>query len=429
MARGEGGTGELRGGGRRRRRTLLSVCEALETREMLSTVAPLQHSATSAVPTALIGHVRAGNQPAISAAATSSAAAATRSAALTQALQRVMDQYHIPGALAGVWTPGKPLWLSAQGYADVASGEPMSLRDRVQIRSATKSFTVTLVLQLARAQRLSLSDPISKYVPGIPNGDRITLAELAGMTSGVKNYTDVDAFRQKFGSDFAAEWTNQEIVDLTIPSSPVFSPGAQYNYSNTNTVLLGMAVEKVTGRPLAQTLNARIFRPLGLTKTAYIDGLPDVSPTPTNYEVDPKTGELEVLPKVNLSALGPSGAMVSTLPDMLRWGRALGTGRLIGPQLLQLREQTSRPATDGPEYDRYGLGMGELNGWWGHTGDGIGAQVAIMFDPVTRSVIAVSVNSTQPVNVATQIFKALANVVRPGSGPESIDTGSDFPLS
>ena len=72
------------------------------------------------------------------------------------------------------------------------------------------------------------------------------------------------------------------------------------------------------------------------------------------------------------------------------------------------------PVTNGPEYDRYGLGIGELKGWWGHTGEGFGFQAATFYDPVTRSVIAVALNSTQPENVATQIFKALADVVRPG---------------
>lgn len=398
---------------------MLVVGESLESREMLSTVAPLSRHQETAVPQAWVGHVRNPVGSAATAGVASSAVATSRSAVLLQTLQRVMNQYRIPGAVAGVWTPGKPLWMSAQGYANVASGEPMTLKDRFQIRSVTKSFTVTLVLQLVRAHKLSLADPISKYVPGIPNGDTITLAELAGMTSGLKNYTAVQAFQAALIADPARQWTARQIVDLTIPESPLFPPGTQYDYSNTNTLLLGMVVEEVTGHPLGQVLSARIFRPLGLRSTAYFDGFATSSPMPTPYEVDPQTGEREVLPEFNLSAFGVAGAMVSTLPDLLRWGRALGTGRLIGPRLLNLREQLARPATDGPEYNQYGLGMGQLNGWWGHTGEGLGFQAAVMYDPVTRSVIAVAVNSTQPENVATQIFKALANVVRPGSGPES----------
>lgn len=324
-----------------------------------------------------------------------------------------MDEFHIPGAVAGVQSPGRPLWMTARGFSDVASGTPMSLNDRVQIRSVTKSFTVTLVLQLARTNRLQLSDPIGKFVPGIPNGDQITLAQLAGMNSGVKNYTTVKAFQEGFIANPARQWTSSELVNLTLPESPVFAPGARYDYSNTNTLLLGMVVEQVTGRSLAQVNRARIFRPLGMANTSYIDGLSFAKPQPTPYNVDPATGELEILPESNLSALGASGAIVSTLPDLIRWGRALGTGRLIGPGLLRLREQTARPPTNGPEYDRYGLGIGQLKSWWGHTGEGFGFQAATFFDPTTRSVIAVALNSSQPENVATQIFKALADVVRP----------------
>ncbi|SIO34546.1 D-alanyl-D-alanine carboxypeptidase [Singulisphaera sp. GP187] len=394
------------------RRKLSPACEALESRELLTTAA--LSAGHGALPHVMVANFHAADRAHHAAPLQIAASPTTRTTALNQALQRVMSEFHIPGAVVGVQTPGRPLWMTAQGFSDVASGTPMSLRDRFQIRSVTKSFTVTLVLQLARAHRLSLSDPIGKFVPCIPNGDQITLAQLAGMTSGVKNYTKVKAFGDAFSADIGRQWTNSELVNLAIPESPVFAPGAQYDYSNTNTLLLGMAVEQVTGRPIAQTYRTRLFRPLGLSHTTFPTGFSFATPQPTPYEVDSDTGEPEALPESNLSALGAAGAIVSTLPDMIRWGRALGTGRLIGSELLRLREQTSRPATNGPEYDRYGLGIGQLNGWWGHTGEGFGFQAATMYDPATRSVIAVALNSSQSENVATQIFKALAAVVRPG---------------
>jgi D-alanyl-D-alanine carboxypeptidase len=347
------------------------------------------------------------------AAAVAQSTRPTRVAEFEQALQRVMDEYHVPGAVAGVSTPGVRPWLAARGMADVASGRPMTLEDHFQIRSVTKSFTVTVVLELARARRLSLSDTIDMYVPGVPNGNRITLAELAGMRSGVKNYTLVPAFGEEFVADPARQWTDAELLGLATPESPVFEPGEQYDYSNTNTVLLGMVVEKVTGRPLGRAFGGWLLAPLKLSSTRYPSSFDARRPAPTPYQVDRETGDLEALPQANLSSLGPSGAIVTTLPDLLRWGRALGTGRLIGPRLLQLREGLATPATNGPEYERYGLGIGELRGWWGHSGDGFGFQAATFYDPATRSVIAVALNSTQPEHVAVEIFKALADVVRP----------------
>jgi len=337
----------------------------------------------------------------------------TQQAAYQNAVTQVMEAFHIPGAVAGVWIPGHKAWKTAQGLGDVRSSRPITLDDHFPIRSVTKSFTVTLILQLVRAGKLSLDDPINKYVPGIPNGDTVTLTQLAAMESGVKNYTEVDAFLSAFIADLDRHWIPREIVDFAIPESPVFVPGAQYDYSNTNTILLGMVVEAVTKRPLARTYQKRIFNPLGLVETSYPDDTAIPDPHPAPYEVDPVTGNLEELPLVNLSALGAAGGIVSTLDDLRRWGRALGTGRFIGRDLQQIRLQHSRPATNGPEYDNYGLGIGQLKGWWGHTGEALGYQAATFYDPQTRAVIAVAVNSSQPVNVATEIFKALADVVHP----------------
>ncbi|HSU66084.1 MAG TPA: serine hydrolase, partial [Tepidisphaeraceae bacterium] len=149
----------------------------------------------------------------------------------------------------------------------------------------------------------------------------------------------------------------------------------------------------------------------------YIDGVDYPEPHPSGYEVNPKTGEATKWGPINFSGFGAAGAMVTQLNDLLTWGKALGTGSLIGPALQQFRTSHSRPATDGPEYNRYGVGIGELKSWWGHTGEGLGAQAAVFYDPKSGSTIAVLVNSTQHVNAATEIFKALAPLVRHGRQP------------
>lgn len=398
--------GPARRGTPRRPRALALACESLERRELLATFAARPEHVLP------VAEVRAMALPG-RAAARAVAGPQARVAALDQALRRVMAEYHVPGAVAVVTTPGKRPWTAARGLADVDSGRPMVLGERFQVRSVAKSFTTTLILKLARAGRLALADPIGRYVPGIPDGDRITLAQLAGMRSGVKDYTATQGFADAFTADPGRPWTARELVSLATPESPVFEPGARYDYSNTNTVLLGIVAEEVTGRPLARALRSQIFGPLGLARTSYQTGIARGNPQPTPYEVDPDDGQVEALPQANLSSLAGSGAVVMTVPDLARWGRALGTGRLIGTSLLQLREGQAIPPANGPEYDRYGLGIGELKGWWGHTGQGFGFQAATFYDPATRSVIAVATNSSQPENVATQIFKALADVVRP----------------
>jgi D-alanyl-D-alanine carboxypeptidase len=101
-----------------------------------------------------------------------------------KAVQRVMEEFHIPGVVAGVWGPEERAWKIARGVGDVRSGRPIALDDHFPIRSVTKSFTVTLILQLVRQGIISLDDPIEQYVPGIPSGNEITLAHLAAMESG-----------------------------------------------------------------------------------------------------------------------------------------------------------------------------------------------------------------------------------------------------
>ena len=327
------------------------------------------------------------------------------------AVERTMAQYRIPGALAAVRGPGRSEWRGEFGLADAAARSPIDPRSHFAIRSITKSLTVTLILQLARDRAIALDDPIGKYVPGIPNGNHVTLGQLAAMESGVKNYTEVEAFLAAFVADFARPWTAAEIVAYAIPESPVFPPGERYDYSNTNTLLLGQVVEIVTGEPIGEAYRKRILAPLGLAGTDYPNDASLPAPHPTPYEVDPQTGELEELPLINLSALGAAGGMVMTLDDLLAWGEALGTGTLIGAELQALRTTHARAATNGPKYDRYGLGIGQLDGWWGHTGEALGFQAAVFRDPRSGAVIAVMVNSSQPVNVATEIFRSLADVV------------------
>jgi D-alanyl-D-alanine carboxypeptidase len=334
-----------------------------------------------------------------------------------EAVLEVMTRYHIPGAVAGVWNPGRAPWKIAQGVADVQTRRPISLSDYFPTRSVTKSFTVTVLLQLVRDGAVSLDDTIDRYVPGIPNGDRITLMQLAAMESGVKDYSQVDGFLEKFIPNPGTAWTPLQLIAYAVSGSPIFDPGARYDYSNSNTVLLGLVIEKVTQAPLVEAYRARIFEPLQLAHTSYPSEseLPDPHPTP--YSLDTITGAVDEQPLINPTALGASGGMVSTLDDLAAWGDALGSGRLLTPELQMLRMTHSRAATNGPEYDLYGLGIGSLHGWWGHTGSGVGFQAATFRDLKTGTTIAVLVNATPTastgpeLNLAQEIFAALANVV------------------
>jgi len=352
-----------------------------------------------------------------SVALAASAAATSREAGYAQAVDTIFSAYHPPGILAGVRVSGEAPWTRAFGQADVASATPMSLASTFPVRSITKSFTVTLLLQLVQSGQLSLDDKVGRYIAGVPNGNLISLADLAGNQSGLVDYSSQDGFIDVFFADTLHVWTPQQLVAFSFAVTPPFLPGEQYQYSNTNTVLLGMVIEAVTGQALGGVLSSLIFKPLGLTGTSYPSSADLPAPTPTPYSVDVNTFATEQQPLISPTSLAGSGAIASTLADLLVWGDALGQGTLLSAALQTQRKLRSRDVTNGPEYDRYGLGIGQIGNWWGHTGSGVGFQIATM-NLVSRSAtISVLVNATpqnpprRDLNLAQELFERLAAVV------------------
>jgi D-alanyl-D-alanine carboxypeptidase len=340
-----------------------------------------------------------------------------RQAAYVQAVNDVIATYHPPGVLAAVRVPGQAPWSQAFGLSDVASATPMALNSTFPIRSVTKSFTVTLILQMSQSGQLSLDDRIGRYITGVPNGNLISLADLAGMQSGLADYSAQPDFQNAFVENPLRVWTPQQLVAFAFAVTPTFLPGAQYQYSNTNTVLLGMVVEAVTGLPLADVLAVQILKPLALTGTTYPSSAALPPPTPTGYGVDVSTGVADAQPLISPTSLAASGAMASTLADLLAWGDALGSGSLLTAPLQAQRKAQSRAVTNGPEYDNYGLGIGQIGNWWGHTGSGVGFQVATLNLASLGATVSVMVNASpdnaprHDLNIAQELFERLAAAV------------------
>ncbi|KTD65037.1 serine hydrolase domain-containing protein [Legionella shakespearei] len=183
--------------------------------------------------------------------------------AITRSYQQ---QYAIPGVLAGIWIPGQGDLIIEDGVADLSTNRPISTADHFHIASITKSFTTTIILQLAQEGRLNLNDPLSEFDIAVQN-DNATLGELADMRSGIFNYSADATFIQEFAADLLRAWLPQELVDFASANPVYFSPGSSWHYSNTNTVLLGMIIEQVTGHFIGNELANRIFKPLGLNQT------------------------------------------------------------------------------------------------------------------------------------------------------------------
>ncbi len=328
--------------------------------------------------------------------------------ALATALAAAIKRYDIPGAAVGVWTR-EGHWTAARGFADLGRRTPVRLSDEFGIRSITKSFTVTVILELVAEGRLRLDDKVAKYVAGVPNGHLITLRQLANMTSGLADYSNNKAFVDKFSANFRYRWTDAELLSYAFRQKPEFDPGTQYSYSNTNTVLLGVIAAKVTGKPFAKVIEQRILARLHLGDTHYLFGSTVPRPRSLNYVYDEDTDRYLNLP-VSFTSQGPAGALSSNLNDLRRWGEALVDGRFL-PPYLQRQRFAGRPPTNGPEYDQYGLGMGELDGFWGHTGSGLGYQGLVMHHPKSHETVVILINTSRYEDIPAQIFRKFARIL------------------
>jgi D-alanyl-D-alanine carboxypeptidase len=344
---------------------------------------------------------------------------------LAAVVSAALKEFEVPGATIGVWTPNGH-WVMATGLADVAPDRPVKRRDHFAIRSITKSLTVTVLLQLVAKSdgALSLDDAIAKHLPGVPNGETITLRELANMTSGLYDYTQDTGFREAFQADPARAWTTDELLAAAFDdrSHPAinFEPGTQYQYSNTNTLVLGKLIEALTGRAFEDVLKERILVPLELNSTAYLSGTELPRPAVNGYQGETPDG----LPNnivVSFSALGFAGAIASTLHDLAGWGRVLADGSLLPPDLQQQRFQTHVTAGDptSPVYDSYGVGMGQVAGWWGHTGSGAGFEAAVFHQIHRNETFAVLLNASNAHDVPVRIFCRVLQVLNESPAADS----------
>lgn len=331
---------------------------------------------------------------------------------LQSALKQVMTEYDVPGAVAGVWVPGEGSWTTAAGLADIDGNVAVTTDMTWPIRSITKSYTVTLILQLADEGALRLDDTINKYVDGITNGDQITLLQLANMSSGNGDYVN-DAFISDWQKDPTKIYTLKELNSFVVDQPAQFAPGSEYRYTNANTNLLGSVIEKVTGQSYAKALDERILKPLGQSGTTYITDVAKwTAPHPTGYM---KPGDVLVGQDENPSILGAAGALFSTLDDGRVWAETLGTGSLLKPATQELRQIGHQIPK--PPYDLYAVGMGETNGWLGHNGEGVGFTAATFHNKTTGANIVVYMNrSNVPgAHPADKAFRALAEVLANGA--------------
>ncbi|PFY91121.1 serine hydrolase domain-containing protein [Bacillus pseudomycoides] len=313
-------------------------------------------------------------------------------------------QLGFPGILAKTSEGGKT-WSYAAGIADLRTKKPMKTDFRFRIGSVTKTFTATVVLQLAGENRLNLDDSIEKWLPGVIqgngyDGNQITIRQILNHTSGIAEYLrskDADMMNTK------KTYTAEELVKIGLSLPPDFAPGKGWSYSDTGYVLLGILIEKVTGNSYAEEIENRIIEPLELSNT-FLPGNSSVIPG-TNHArgyVQPDgASELKDVTYYNPSIASSAGDMISTADDLNKFFSYLLSGKLLKEQ--QLKQMLTTVPTGSAEISGYGLGIYETklpNGVsiWGHTGSIPGFVTLVGGTLGGKHTLAVNLNSMGKAN-------------------------------
>lgn len=336
-------------------------------------------------------------------------------AQLDSAIEARIAAMGVPGAIVSLNIPGQVSYQKAFGVADTATGAPMALDDFTRIGSVTKTFTGTAILQLVDQGKIRLSDPISRYVDGVPSGDVITLDLLGRMRSGLPDYSETDAFLHRVYTELptgpdAFPMTPRQLVDWAFEQPVNSAPDTKWEYCNTNTVLLGMVVEKVTGQSLGDFFQQNIFDPLGLSATSYPPN--GLMPVPYAHGYN-KSADGQVF---DASLWNPSwgdaaGKIVSNVFDMDAWAAAVGRGTLLQPETQARRVSNGSPVVPGVDY---AFAIFTANGWIGHNGDIPGYATVVVYLPERDATLVVFVNSDVPEpHSAGQIAYAVTSIATP----------------
>lgn len=338
---------------------------------------------------------------------------------LEAALSRSMHGLRAPGVVAGVWV-GDRGWTAVRGRATASARRAPSPAMHTRVGSVTKTMVGTLVLRLADEGRLGLDDTIERWFPEVPDARTITIRDLATMASGIDSYTADDAVVDRFLAQPRTPWTPGELIAAGVSRPRTFAPGNGFQYSNTNFVMLGHIIERVTGMSVGRALQAKVFAPLGMRHTSYPSGTALPGPHWRGYTVQGSSdGSRRDATNWSPTFGGAAGEVVSTLGDLRLWTRAVGTGALLRPATQRNRLIENPASVKGRR--AYLFALGRESGWLAHSGEIPGFNTQVAYLPSKRISIVVMANSDIPgitgANPAPAVFAALAKVVAPRNAP------------
>jgi D-alanyl-D-alanine carboxypeptidase len=327
------------------------------------------------------------------------------------ALEKIVTGKGATAALARV-SDGHQTWSDAVGVRDIERGGRPAPSGYFRIGSVTKTFVATVVLQLADEGKLRLDDPIDQHLPGlVPDGEHITIRQLLNHTSHLYDYMSEPGYSTNRWRGAARFRSYQPRELLKVAFAKKLPDDGKWHYSNTNYVVLGLLVEKLTGKPYGKEVTRRILRPLGLRHTMVPGdraGLP--SPHAKGYEPMP---DLMDATRMNPSLDWAAGEMISTTADLERFMSALLSARLTSTASLQAMRTT---VETGVGFD-YGLGLQAYTlpcgTVWGHSGELIG-YLTFAFRSASGKSLTMSINPSTR-NPSTEEIMGIAIKVFCGS--------------
>ncbi|HEV2044950.1 MAG TPA: serine hydrolase domain-containing protein [Sphingomicrobium sp.] len=312
-----------------------------------------------------------------------------------------------PGAAVIVTENGKTVYAAGRGLADIERKVPITPATHFRLGSITKQFTAAAILKLADQGKLSLDDPLSKFLPTYPApGASATVRQLLNHTGGMMSYTNIPGWmvEAKTGKPYTTDQLIAEFKDVPAP----FKPGEKWDYNNSGYVLLGAILEKVTGKSWDQAVGDLVTGPLKLAtiRTGIgADGTPGMAVGYTD-----KDGKVAVAQKIHMSVPHGAGALVGTVGDLATWGNALHNSKVVAPASYTAMTGTTTTADGNTAPYGFGLQRGDVRGrnQIGHGGGIFGFSTDSIYLPNEKIFVAVFANSDSPQSAPSLIARRLA---------------------
>lgn len=313
---------------------------------------------------------------------------------------QVVTNKKVPSVIAGGLKDGKR-WSYATGTASYEVPRAVEPNFSFRIGSITKTFTASVILQLAEEKQLNLDDSVEKWLPGVVqsngyDGNKITIRQLLNHTSGIASYIDLDMRDITLPQNPFRYYSAGELINLGLAKPPVFAPGEGWDYSNTNTVLAGQIIQKVTGDTYAEQIRKRFIEPLGLKETFVMEASSHIpGEHATGYNMD-RSGRLYDLTEMNQSFANAAGDMVSTVTDLTTFFSALLEGKLLNQEMMDQMLTT----VDSP-IGKFGLGIYEEKtpdgqSYWGHAGGTYGFETRVGGPIGGKHILVTAINAVGP---------------------------------